>query len=167
MDHCHQKEKKREAGRKKACSEWFMEAHESQFENVPFCTAVAATWLRSQLDPTNSQLYTKAQMDKKLQRLPWKNMWRHTLHLSPFQNASLPTWCECSYQIFLHNSWAAWGQGGQAGQTCGCFTWRTCVQVCVVEDNEMDSSQFVLWGNSWRLNAKVKYLLYAWDLQIK
>lgn len=125
MDHCHQKEEKREAGRKKACSEGFVEAHESQFENVPFCTAVAATRLRSQLDPTNSQLYTKAQMDKKLQRFPWKNMWCHTLHLSPFQNASLPTWCECSYQIFLHNSWAARGQGGQAGQTCGCFTWRT------------------------------------------
>lgn len=88
MDHSHQKEEKREAGRKKACSEWFVEAHESQFENVPFCTAVAASRLRSQLDPTNSQLYTKAQMDKKLQRFPWKNMWHHTLHSFPFQNAS-------------------------------------------------------------------------------
>lgn len=168
MDRSHQKEEKREAGRKMAYSEWFVEAHESQFENVPFCTAVAATllgweasWIPLILSSPPRPRWIKSCKDSR------GKICDATLFTRFLSRTLLPTPCECSYQIFLRNPWAARGQGGQTGQTCGCFTWRTCVQVRVVEDNEMGSSQLVLRGKSWRLNAKVKYLSYAWELQIK
>lgn len=82
-----------------ASSERLLEARSSQFENVPFCTAVGAT-LSLVEKPVGSHSKLKAQMNKKLQDSCGK-IGDAVLLINFFTRLSIPTYIDSSEQISL------------------------------------------------------------------